>query len=63
VLHQAEEVGQFFRRDALLIERQDVPALACHDDVVRILDSLGDAFERQHFAEPVTGDERGQLFI
>ena len=45
MLHQREEVGQVLAGDALLVEREDVRATLGVDEVVGVLDALGDALE------------------
>ena len=45
MLHQAEEERQILRVDALLVERQDVLAARRGQQVVGVLDALGDALE------------------
>src|SRR3546814_14910934 len=44
-------------RHALLVERQDVGAGLGLQQVVGVLHPFGDAFEGEHLAEPVLGDE------
>ena len=53
MLHQAEEEGQVGRIDALLVEGQDELARLGDEQVVGVLDALGDALDREHGAEVV----------
>jgi hypothetical protein len=63
MLHQAEEERQIALLHPLLIERQDERAAISHDQVIRVLDALGDAFAGMHRAQIVIGDEGAQRII
>jgi hypothetical protein len=63
MVHQTEEERQVLARHALLIQRQDVVALADLQQVVGVLDALGDALARHHRADAVTGDEGFELVV
>jgi hypothetical protein len=63
MLHQREEERQIGRLDAALVEREDVTARLGAQQIVGVLDPLGDALARAHLADRVLGDEGAQLVI
>src|SRR5271169_877960 len=63
MLHQAEEIGQVGLVYPLLVEREEEEAGAGVDEVVRILDALGDAFGGQQLADAVIRNEGGKFLI
>ena len=63
MLHQAEEEGEVGRVDPLLVEGEDELALLGREQVVGVLDALGDALDREHGAEIVAADEGLELLI
>ncbi len=53
VVHQRNEKRQVLARDPLFIQGQDeIAAFGCQQ-VVRVLDTLGDSLARQHLADVV----------
>lgn len=60
--HQRQEIRQVVFRHALLVEREDVGALARVQQEVRILDAFGDALVGEQFADVVTFEEFRELF-
>ncbi|MEY9313925.1 hypothetical protein ABIF29_000724 [Bradyrhizobium elkanii] len=60
--HQRQEIRQVVLRHALLIEREDVGALAGVQQEVRILDALGDALVGEQFADVVAFEEFREVF-
>jgi len=63
MLHQREEIGQVSPGDPLLVEREDVGTGLGVNQVVRVLDALGDALERSHRADVVASDEGFELLV
>ena len=63
VLHQAEEERQVGLPHPLLVQREDEGAAARVQEVIGVLDPLGDALAGQHRADVVGGDERRQLLV
>ena len=53
MLHQADEERQILNFDPLFIESEDMLTAGGAQQVVRILDPLGDTLERSHFADVV----------
>ncbi len=58
--HQGEKIGQVGRLDPLLVERQDEAAAGRIDQVVRVLDALGDALAGHRGTDIVARQERRQ---
>src|SRR5262249_11950986 len=63
VLHQREEIGQGSSGDPLLVEREDVGTGLGVNQVVRVLNALGDALERSQRADVVACDEGFELLV
>jgi hypothetical protein len=63
MVHQRDKKWQILGRDALLVEGQDEIAALGGQQVIRILDALGDALARQHLTEIVKRHECAQLVI
>ena len=63
MIHQAEEERQVPGVDALFVERQDVLAARRGQQVVGVLDALGDALEGVGFADVVFGEEGLELGV
>ena len=63
MLHEAEEERQVDGRHPLLVEGQYVLALLGDEQVVGILDALGDALQRNHAAEVVALHEGIELLV
>src|SRR3546814_1072367 len=62
MIEQRHEEGQSVRLDALFVERQDEAAAGGVDQVIAVLDALGDALGRDQFADVVARQERRQRF-
>ena len=63
MVHQAEEERQVLRVDALFVERQEVLPRARGQQVVGVLDALGDALEGIGFADVVFGEKCFELGV
>ena len=63
MLHQPQEEGQIVGVHPLLVEGEDVGTLRRVQQVVRILDALGDAFGGKQLADAVARHEGGHLII
>ena len=63
MLDQPEEEGQVPGIDPLLVERKDVGAALGQQQVVGVLDPLGDALAGDGRADIVLRDERGKLVV
>jgi len=61
--HQREEIGQVSPGDPLLVEREDVGTGLGVNQVVRVLDALGDALERSQRADVLASDEGFELLV
>ena len=63
MLHQVDEKRQFVGLNALFVKGENVLAGFGAEQKVRILDALGDSFERQHRAEIVTLEKTRKGFV
>ena len=63
MLHQAEEERQILALHPLLVEREDVAALRGVEQVVAVLDALGDALAGHHLADLVLPHEGAELVV
>ncbi len=63
MLHQREEIGQVLPGHALLVKREDIAPGLGLDQVVGILDALGNALAGREGADVVAGDEVGKLLV
>ena len=63
MVHQAEEERQVGLVDALLVDGQDELTLLGVQQIVGVLDALGDALVGQQLADVVAGDEVSQLVV
>ena len=63
VLHQAEKEGKILYRDPLFIQRENMRTGFGADEVVGVLDALGDTLERQGFPKVISGDELVQVIV
>ena len=63
MLYQPEEERQVPGIDPLLVEREDVGAALGQQQIVGVLDPLGDALAGERRADVVLRDERGKLVV
>ena len=63
MLYQPEEERQVLGVDPLLVEREDVGAALGEQQVVGVLDPLGDALAGERRADVVLRDERGKFVV
>jgi hypothetical protein len=61
-VEHAEEERQVARVDALFVQRQDEAATGGVDQIIAVLDALGDALGRNQLADVVTREETAQRF-
>ena len=59
--HQRQEPWQVAGIDALFIQRQEEPPARRLDEIIAVLDALGDALETGRHAELITGEKAGKV--
>ena len=58
MLQQRIEKGQISRIDAIFVKRQDEAAFGRFDEKIAVLDTLGNALQRDQFADIICGANR-----
>ena len=63
MLHEAQEERQVIGGHALFVEREKEGAFLGMDQIIGVLDALGDALVGEQRAQIVAGNECGQIVV